>query len=167
MAKPFDLETLRWKHPDAYMGPRWPAYYVAAGRSRDSDAIEESNFRVTLRRLGGESGEAVIVVRERHWAVGWVEWVGVHESNGAGLRELRRIWEARESYLVLDDEDYQKENESRAMLGLTNCHDLSEEDARRVAGWCEENEYNLEGEDYAHEGVEAAKKALGIGAEEV
>lgn len=33
-----------------------------------------------LRELGGES-ETVRVVRESHWAVGWVEWIAIHESD--------------------------------------------------------------------------------------
>lgn len=160
--KTYDLEAHRWKLPPSYAGPSWPAYYVAAGRSRDSDALEESNFRVTLKRLGGESGEAVIVVREHHWAVGWVEWIGVHETNAAGLRELRSIWEARERYPVLDEEDFGEEERGRARLGLTNCYDLTDEDAARVEEWCEANGWQLEGEDYASQGIEEAKAALGL-----
>lgn len=171
--KPYDLEPHRWKRPDSYAGSSWPAYYIAAGRSRDSDALEESNFRVILKHLGGEGasvetfptaedGAFVVLVREHHWAVGWVEWIGVHENNAAGLAELREIWAARESYPVLDEEDFCAEEEERAMLGLTNCYDLSEEDAARVADWCGENGWALEGEDYASAGVEEAKAALGI-----
>ncbi len=162
MTKTIDLEEHRWRLPSNYIGASWPEYYVAAGRSRDSDALEESNFRVTLRRLGGEYDPAVIVVREHHWAVGWVEWIGVHESNGAGVRELRRILEARESYPVLDDDDFSEEEHERAMLGLANCYDLSAEDADRVAGWCENNGWPLEGEDYSSQGIEEAKAALKI-----
>lgn len=115
--KTLDLEQYRWKLPPSYFGAQWPSYYVAAGRSRDSDALEESNFRVTLKRLGGEKDPAVIVVRESHWAVGWVEWIGVHENNKAGLAELRKIIEEKESYPILDEEDFSEEEESRGIEG--------------------------------------------------
>ena len=50
MTKTYDLEAHRWKLPPSYAGAEWPAYYVAAGRSRDSDALEESNFRQGARQ---------------------------------------------------------------------------------------------------------------------
>lgn len=162
MSKPYDVEAHRWTLPGSYVGATWYGYYVAAGRSRDSDALEESNFRVMLKALGGEKPPAVIVVREHHWAVGWVEWVGVHESNAAGLAILREQGARREAYPVLDEEDFSEEERTRAMLGLTNCYDLSDDDAARVAEWCEANGWQLEGEDYASKGIEEAKAALGL-----
>ena len=54
-------------------------------RARDSDCLKQSNFAVMLRELGGES-ETVIVVRESHWAVGWVEWIAIHELDAAALQ---------------------------------------------------------------------------------
>ena len=38
----------------------------------------------------------------------------------------------------------------------------AEEDADRVADWCENNRYGLEGENYREEGIEKAKEALKI-----
>ena len=37
-----------------------------------------------LEALRGES-ETVIVVRESHWAVGWVEWIKIHELDTTAL----------------------------------------------------------------------------------
>ena len=63
----------RWTRPRDYFGAEWSRYYSAGlGQSRDSDCLEQSNFAVMLHELGGES-DTVIVVRESHWAVGWVE----------------------------------------------------------------------------------------------
>lgn len=46
----------RWTRPDSYFGAEWPDYFSAGfGQSRDSDALERSNFAVALRDLGGES----------------------------------------------------------------------------------------------------------------
>ena len=84
MYQPERLE--RWKMPRDYSGAEWPDYYSSGvGRSRDSDCLEESNFHSMLAALGGES-DTVQVVRESHWAVGWVEWIAIHESDEAALR---------------------------------------------------------------------------------
>ena len=95
----------KWTRPDSYAGQSWPEYYSAAGRSRDSDTLEESNFQSILRRLGGES-ETVLVVRESHWAVGWVEWVAIHETDSAALRTADECRESIEDYPILDESDY-------------------------------------------------------------
>ena len=63
----------------------WHSYYSAGvGQSRDSDCLEQSNFAAMLASLGGES-ETVLVVRESHWAVGWVEWIAIHEADEKAL----------------------------------------------------------------------------------
>ena len=97
------LNLKRWVWPECYMGAKWPEYYGAGGRSRDSDALERANFDAMLALLGGES-ETVLVVREFHWAVGWVEWIAVHESDEAALRAADRAKARLEDYPVLDEE---------------------------------------------------------------
>ena len=95
----------RWVLPDSYGGAQWPEYFVFLGQSRDSDAIERSNFERGLTALGGES-DTILVVRERHWAVGWVEWIAIHESNMAALIEADDMLCALSDYPVLDEEHY-------------------------------------------------------------
>ncbi|MEH2570123.1 hypothetical protein [Bradyrhizobium sp. AZCC 2289] len=82
----YDPEHLqRWTLPANYVGAVWPAYYSSGvGQSRDSDALERSNFACMLRELGGES-ETVIVVRETHYLVGWVEWIAIHQDDEKAL----------------------------------------------------------------------------------
>ena len=76
----------RWERPKDYFGAEWSRYYSAGvGQSRDSDCLEQSNFAVMLEALGGET-ETVVVVRESHWAVGWVEWIAIHQSDEQALR---------------------------------------------------------------------------------
>ena len=76
----------RWTRPDHYFGKAWPDYFSSGvGQSRDSDALERSNFACMLRELGGET-ETVIVVREIHWAVGWVEWIAIHQDDEKALK---------------------------------------------------------------------------------
>lgn len=93
----------RWERPSDYFGASWPEYFVFLGQHRDSDSVARSNFEVGLRELGGES-ETVIVVRERHWAVGWVEWVAIHESDEAAVQAADEMLCALSDYPVLSDE---------------------------------------------------------------
>lgn len=82
----YDPEHLkRWTLPDNYYGAEWPNHFSSGvGQSRDSDAPERSNFERLLKALGGES-ETVIVVRESHWSLGWVEWIAIHQDNEKAL----------------------------------------------------------------------------------
>jgi hypothetical protein len=81
----------RWKRPENYFGAEWPEYFSSGvGQSRDSDALERSNFTCMLEALGGES-DTVIVVRESHWAVGWVEWIAIHQDDDKALEIADKI----------------------------------------------------------------------------
>lgn len=52
-----------------------------------------------------------MVVSENHWAVGWVEWLAIHESNHKALKAADELAERLENCPVLD-EDALSENES-------------------------------------------------------
>lgn len=95
----------RWELPDSYMGAEWPEYFVFLGQHRDSDALSRSNFECGLKTLGGES-ETVIIVRERHWAVGWVEWIAIHESDSAAILAADEMRCALDSYPVLNEDHF-------------------------------------------------------------
>jgi hypothetical protein len=96
----------KWTRPQCYIGAEWHDYYSAgAGQSRDSDCLEQSNFAVMLSELGGES-DTVTVVRESHWAVGWVEWIAIHESDTAALAVADAACERLANYPILDEEDW-------------------------------------------------------------
>lgn len=103
MYTPEHLEL--WTMPDHYVGAVWPATYVFLGQHRDSDALTRSNFECALRAIGGES-ETVTVVRESHWAVGWVEWIGIHQDDENALREADAIRAALADYPVVDDDHF-------------------------------------------------------------
>ena len=96
----------RWTMPRDYGGETWYEHYSAGvGQSRDSDALERSNFRTMLKYLGGES-ETVIVVRERHWAVGWVEWIAIHETDVAAIAIASTAVARLDDYPILDEIDF-------------------------------------------------------------
>ena len=94
-----------WTMPDSYFGSQWPEWYVCLGQNRDSDSLTRSNFICTLEALGGES-ETVRVIRESHWAVGWVEWIGIHESNTEALKIADAILQGLDAYPVVDEDHW-------------------------------------------------------------
>lgn len=104
--EPYEPTCLKkWTLPEYYAGEVWPNYYVFLGQNRDSDCLTRSNFQSGLEAIGGES-ETVIVVRERHWAVGWVEWIAIHQDDEEALKKADEIAAALENYPVVDDEHY-------------------------------------------------------------
>lgn len=95
-----------WTMPANYAGEVWPDYYSSGvGQSRDSDTLERSNFTAMLADLGGES-ETVIVVRESHWAVGWVEWIAIHSSDDRALETADENVARLADYPVLDEDGW-------------------------------------------------------------
>jgi len=95
----------QWKHPENYAGEVWPGYRIFLTQNRDSDALTRSNFERGLALIGGES-ETVQVVRERHWACGWVEWIGIHEDDAEAIAKAEAILEKLDGYPVLDDDHF-------------------------------------------------------------
>ena len=94
-----------WKHPSNYMGKEWTGWLVApVGCSRDSDNVERSNWDAQLERI--PESETVQVVRERHWAVGWVEWLAIRPENAAAVAEAEKIGDEIEEYPILDEDRY-------------------------------------------------------------
>lgn len=115
----------RWTMPDNYFGAEWPQYFVFIGRNRDSDDMTESNFAVALERLGGES-ETVQVIRESHWACGWIEWIAIHESDATALENARDMIESLNDYPALDEEDWSRRESESAYQIWRDCYDVPE-----------------------------------------
>jgi hypothetical protein len=94
-----------WKRPSNYIGKEWTGWLVApCGRSRDSDNAELSNWEAQLKRI--PESETVKVVRERHWAVGWVEWLAVRPEDATAVAEGEKIGDELEGYPLLDEDRY-------------------------------------------------------------
>ena len=112
----------RWTMPDHYVGEVWPNYYSAGvGRSRDSDDLKESNFATMLQDLGGES-DTVIVVREGHWAVGWVEWIAIHQDDAKALETADHNNERLIDYPVLNEDDWSERETESANRVWADCY---------------------------------------------
>jgi hypothetical protein len=119
----------RWTMPDSYFGEVWPDYYSAGvGQSRDSDTLERSNFASMLQELGFES-ETVLVVRENHWAVGWVEWIAIHATDEVALRKADRIVDGLNSYPVVNESHWSELEMEEANEVWRDCYT----DRERVA----------------------------------
>jgi len=88
----------------AFLPDRQDWIVVLAGRTRDSGALEQSNFATALKRLGGESN-SVEVHRFDHWTVGWLEIILV-ERGSDQVHIADAIEDALADYPVLDDDDY-------------------------------------------------------------
>lgn len=116
----------RWTHPANYVGETWPNYYSAGiGQSRDSDALERSNFACMLEALGGES-ETVTVVRESHWAIGWVEWIAIDQDDGVALKIADSLKCKLGLYPILDEENFSELEQQDADQTWKNCFDWRE-----------------------------------------
>lgn len=101
----------KWSPPDNWFGEEWYGWYVFIGYHRDSDHIDESNWDRILEGIGenpsaAEECRGLLVVREHHWAVGWVEWCAVHETDTELLKRCDEILGGlKDCYPVYDDED--------------------------------------------------------------
>jgi len=119
----------RWTMPRDYFGAVWPNYYGSGcGQSRDSDCLERSNFRCMLQALGGES-DTVQIVRESHWAVGWVEWIAIHQDDAKALEIADKIKGKLADYPVVDEDDLSELECEEADEIWANCYN----DAGRLA----------------------------------
>jgi len=111
------IRLKRWTMPDYYFGAEWPEFYGSGfGRHRDSDCLTRANFDAALKLIQtattlpddaeNEDGESIHpqVVCENHWAVGWVEWIAIHESDEGALKCADGLQEAVEDYPVVDEE---------------------------------------------------------------
>ena len=102
----------KWTKPQHYFGASWDDYYSAGvGQSRDSDALERANFDAMVNRLRevdsqGEDSESGgwRIVEESHWAVGWVQWIAIHESATDALAAAEQAQADLADYPVLDDD---------------------------------------------------------------
>lgn len=127
-----DKQVHKWTLPRDYAGAHWPDWYDSGfGRSRDSDTLEESNFQVAWDALkltakdivdgDGEEMTSVQIVCESHWAVGWVEWIAIHESDTQSLDAARALCEQYNSYPALDESHWSELEYTRAMEYWDSC----------------------------------------------
>ena len=112
-----------WTNPDSYMGFNPVDDYVICGQSRDSDALERSNYQRIFEDLiakaeslncqndgidgEGDQSNMVYDFRANHWAVGWVETVLICGNAPQELTDYAEsIGDALADYPVYDEDHY-------------------------------------------------------------
>ncbi len=128
----YQPETLnRWTRPSCYMGATWEDYFGSGvSRNRDSGALDRANFDAMVAALktvpepaDWTHDEACFrVVSENHWAVGWVEWIAIHQDATEHLKEADRISAALADYPVLDDELFSRYEMEEAEQVWRQCY---------------------------------------------
>lgn len=100
------IDSKLWKRPQNYAGPDYFGTIGVVGQSRDSDTLDRCNFAVAFDRLGGKETKDVQIIRDSHWAVGWVEALRVNIRNVKRTREALAILAKLEDYPILDEEEF-------------------------------------------------------------
>ncbi len=110
----------RWTRDSNYIGEDFSGWYVLYGRNRDSDSLTNCNFQACCDKLGIDPDDDTKdtptrkVVRSSHWAAGWVEWVGFHESDSEAMEIAEEIIESLNNYPVLDEDSLVSAEQSEA-----------------------------------------------------
>lgn len=127
-----------WKYPDDYAGPDWHGWYIFLGQHRDSDDLAESNFAVGLAAVQAVMSKdpvpgdpddcaTVQVIRDNHWAVGWIENILIHESDEAALRKADELRDCIDNeYPVLDESDFSERETEHANTLWADCFNWKE-----------------------------------------
>ncbi len=118
----------KWSRSENYIGESYFDYYVLLSRHRDSGLVEESNFWSALKALNGES-DTVKVIRSSHWAVGWIEFILIHESDKVSVDKGNEIDKALDNYPILDEDAFgemvtEKETEMHDQIKYDADHGL-------------------------------------------
>jgi len=112
MATPNNYSPKPYRVPSNYAGKTWEGWLTFLGRHRDSDLLTNHNFDTALSHLLAlpqsivEGEMTVDVVRESHWAVGYVEWIRIHPSNEAAVKLANEMADQLDDYPVLDESAY-------------------------------------------------------------
>ena len=101
----------KWTRASNYMGEEWNEYYVFLSQTRDSDCLERSNFTCGLDEIGGEltaddDTPLVCIVRNGHWACGWLEFIAIHQSADNQLEIADKLAERLANYPVVNEEHF-------------------------------------------------------------
>ncbi len=91
----------------AFLPERQEWILAPVSQTRDSGALDQSNFDNALEALGGES-DTVEVHRFGHWGPGWFEIIIVDPSDSKVVGIVEDLQTALENYPVLDDEDFSR-----------------------------------------------------------
>jgi hypothetical protein len=92
-----------------YMGHDWKGWLCGLAKTRDSDALSRSNYRIALEMLGGELKGIVETRSVNHWACGYIDQIMVKADNTKAVAKLQAIYDKLDGYPVLDESDFSQE----------------------------------------------------------
>jgi hypothetical protein len=95
---------------------------VPCAHNRDSEPLEESNFRSYLKALGDES-KNVEVHRFGHWGPGWFEIIIINPDDPKIVAIAESIEAALADYPVVDEDDFSELENEVATEIWKNCYD--------------------------------------------
>lgn len=106
-----------WTTPDSYAGFNPEGHIVVVTRTRDSDALDRSNWQAARERLAkaagldtipaDDSAQPVYDWRASHWACGWIEYLMVRpDAPEAVLAEAQAIADELADYPILDEDAF-------------------------------------------------------------
>lgn len=110
-----------WTRAENYGGQTWYGWYLAPCiLTRDSECIERSNWAAQWDALkphiheddirvsdnDGEDVPSVLIVRNGHWACGWLEFVAIHPSNAECMAIAEGLKAQLQDYPLLDEDSY-------------------------------------------------------------
>ena len=128
----------KWERASNYMGEDYDDYYVVYTTSRDADLLGQSNWNAMLEKL--ENMDGVEVIRASHWAVGWVEFIIVHEDFEDALMEADNLIAQLNEYPVLDEEDWSQREFDDTIENIQIEGRIGEADARKVFSYLWEHD---------------------------
>lgn len=127
MYKPIHLQ--KYERPNSYIGPDYYEYFVFLVQHRDSDTLTRANWKaatIELGKIAKENEETWQIIRDSHWAVGWIEFLYIHESAEEILKAADQMQKSIEQYPVLNEEIWSEIEENEANEIWINCYDAKE-----------------------------------------
>jgi len=105
-----------------YSGHNYSGWLIGPMKTRDSDALSRSNFRVALDLLGGEQEDKVEVRSVNHWACGYFYQIMVkcNTDNLDAIQKLYNMHLKLEDYPVLDEDDWSQEETDESEETIEN-----------------------------------------------
>jgi hypothetical protein len=105
MQKYKDWAPTQFDRAGAFLDERDDWFVAPVIQTRDSGALERSNFAVFLNLIGGES-ETIEIHKFGHWGPGWFEIILISPENKEAVKAGNEISEKVQDYPILDEDDF-------------------------------------------------------------
>lgn len=135
----------QWTRPTSYGGFSPDGDYIVLTRTRDSDALTESNWD-TACTMFADAGHMVAYATESdlshvyfwrasHWACGWIEYLMVRQDAPASaIAVAQSIADSLADYPALDEDDWCEREYTAACEYWSDCSVRERAEIIRVSG---------------------------------